>query len=78
MFGAPAPLPPVGSPGAGMRPWPDPLADPTIPAEAGPALRRAGFVATHPSLGARIDRVRRLEGLAPLDPAEAPTALDET
>ena len=30
--------------------------------------RRAGLLATHPSIGARIDRLRALQGLAPLEP----------
>jgi heat shock protein HtpX len=33
--------------------------------------RRASFLSTHPSLAARIDRLRSLEGLDPLDPAAA-------
>jgi heat shock protein HtpX len=36
------------------------------PVKAG-SDRRAGLLSTHPSLGARIDRLRALQGLAPLD-----------
>lgn len=36
------------------------------PVKAG-SDRRAGLLSTHPSLGARIDRLRVLQGLAPLD-----------
>ncbi len=40
--------------------------------------RRPGILATHPSLAARIDRLRVLEGLGPLDPSEEQATADET
>jgi heat shock protein HtpX len=40
--------------------------------------RRAGLLSTHPSLAARIDRLRALQGLDPLDPAAAAGAATET
>jgi heat shock protein HtpX len=40
--------------------------------------RRAGLLSTHPSLGARIDRLRRLQGLEPLDPNAAVQVSSET
>ena len=45
------------------------------PVKAG-SDRRSGLLSTHPSLAARIDRLRVLQGLDPLDPraAEAPAA----
>jgi len=36
--------------------------------------RRAGLLSTHPSLAARIDRLRALQGLDPLDPRAAERA----
>jgi heat shock protein HtpX len=40
--------------------------------------RRAALLSTHPSLAARIDRLRALQGLDPLDPAAAAGAATET
>jgi len=40
--------------------------------------RRSGLLATHPSLEARIDRLRLLEGLPPIDPAAAGITAEET
>jgi heat shock protein HtpX len=40
--------------------------------------RRAGLLSTHPSLGARIDRLRALQGLDPIDPRAAERAASET
>ena len=40
--------------------------------------RRAGLLATHPSIGARIDRLRALQGLAPLEPDVATGPASET
>ena len=40
--------------------------------------RRAGLFSTHPSLAARIDRLRALQGLDPLDPEAAAAAATET
>jgi Zn-dependent protease with chaperone function len=40
--------------------------------------RRAGLLSTHPSLAARIDRLRALQGLDPLDPEAAASAATET
>jgi len=40
--------------------------------------RRAGLLSTHPSLQARIDRLRALQGLDPLDPEAAASAASET
>ena len=40
--------------------------------------RRSGLFSTHPSLAARIDRLRALEGLGPLDPEAAASAASET
>ena len=40
--------------------------------------RRTGLLATHPSLGARIDRLRVLQGLEPLDPDAASIPAAET
>ena len=40
--------------------------------------RRAGLLSTHPSLAARIDRLRALQGLDPLDPEAAASAASET
>ena len=40
------------------------------PVKAG-SDRRTGLLATHPSIGARIDRLRALQGLAPLEPVVA-------
>jgi heat shock protein HtpX len=47
------------------------------PVKAG-SDRRSGLLATHPSLEARIDRLRVLEGLPPLDPAAAGITSEET
>ena len=47
------------------------------PVKAG-SDRRSNLLATHPSIGARIDRLRRLQGLDPLDPASATTVSSET
>jgi heat shock protein HtpX len=40
--------------------------------------RRAGLLSTHPSLGARIDRLRLLQGLPPADLAVASLTSEET
>ena len=40
--------------------------------------RRAGWLSTHPSLAARIDRLRVLEGLPPADPSDAAATAMET
>jgi len=40
--------------------------------------RRAGLLSTHPSLGARIDRLRLLQGLPPADRAHAILTSEET
>jgi heat shock protein HtpX len=40
--------------------------------------RRSGLLSTHPSLAARIDRLRTLQGLDPLDPEAAASAASET
>ncbi len=40
--------------------------------------RRSGLLSTHPSLAARIDRLRALEGLDPLDPRTADAAAAES
>ena len=40
--------------------------------------RRAGLLSTHPSLAARIDRLRTLQGLDPLDPGAAGRTASET
>ena len=40
--------------------------------------RRAGIFSTHPSLAARIDRLRAFQGLDPLDPEAAASAASET
>jgi heat shock protein HtpX len=40
--------------------------------------RRSGLLATHPSLEARIDRLRLLEGLPPIDPVAAGITAEET
>ena len=40
--------------------------------------RRAGLLSTHPSLAARIDRLRALQGLGPLDAEAAASAATET
>jgi len=40
--------------------------------------RRSGLLATHPTLEARIDRLRVLEGLAPIDPAAVGINPDES
>jgi len=40
--------------------------------------RRAGLLSTHPSLAARIDRLRALHGLEPLDPGAAASVAAET
>jgi len=47
------------------------------PVKAG-SDRRSSLLATHPSIGARIDRLRRLQGLDPLDPAAATPVSSET
>jgi heat shock protein HtpX len=47
------------------------------PVKAG-SDRRAGLLATHPSIGARIDRLRVLQGLDPLGPDAASAAASET
>ncbi len=47
------------------------------PVKAG-SDRRSGFLATHPSLTARIDRLRTLEGLGPLDADAAAATSSET
>jgi heat shock protein HtpX len=47
------------------------------PVKAG-SDRRTGLLATHPSLAARIDRLRALQGLEPLDPEAAAGAAAET
>jgi hypothetical protein len=41
--------------------------------------RRAGLLSTHPSIGARIDRLARLQGLEPaVDGREIPGLDEET
>jgi heat shock protein HtpX len=40
--------------------------------------RRSGLLATHPSISARIDRLRALQGLDPLDPEATRLAASET
>ena len=40
--------------------------------------RRSGLLSTHPSLGARIDRLRLLQGLPPADHAVARLTSEET
>ena len=40
--------------------------------------RRSGLLATHPTLEARIDRLRVLEGLPPVDPTDAGITSEET
>ena len=40
--------------------------------------RRASWLSTHPSLGARIDRLRHLQGLPPIDPSIAARTAEET
>jgi heat shock protein HtpX len=40
--------------------------------------RRVSLLSTHPSLAARIDRMRALQGLDPLDPAAAAMPASET
>jgi Zn-dependent protease with chaperone function len=40
--------------------------------------RRASLFSTHPSIGARIDRLRKLQGLDPLDPGSAEVVSAET
>ena len=47
------------------------------PVKAG-SDRRTGLLATHPSLAARIDRLRALQGLGPLDSAAAESTAAET
>ena len=47
------------------------------PVKAG-SDRRTGLLSTHPSLAARIDRLRTLQGLAPIDPEAAATTAEET
>jgi len=47
------------------------------PVKAG-SDRRSGLLATHPSLGARIDRLRLLEGLGPLEGEAATETAEET
>jgi heat shock protein HtpX len=47
------------------------------PVKAG-SDRRAGLLSTHPSIGARIDRLRKLQGLDPLDPGSAEVVSAET
>ena len=47
------------------------------PVKAG-SDRRSGLLATHPSLGARIDRLRVLQGLDPLDPSAIARTAEET
>ena len=43
------------------------------PVKAG-SDRRTGLLSTHPSLAARIDRLRTLQGLGPIDPKRGTTA----
>ena len=40
--------------------------------------RRAGWLSTHPSLAARIERLRMLEGLPPTDPSTSAITAEET
>ena len=40
--------------------------------------RRSGLLSTHPSLQARIDRLRMLEGLPPIEPSVAGITMDES
>jgi heat shock protein HtpX len=47
------------------------------PVKAG-SDRRAGLLSTHPSLAARIDRLRRLQGLGPVETEAAATTAEET
>ena len=47
------------------------------PVKAG-SDRRSGLLSTHPSLGARIDRLRVLQGLDPLDPSTRAMTAKET
>jgi len=47
------------------------------PVKAG-SDRRAGLLSTHPSLAARIDRLRVLQGLAPVDPSILGKTSEET